>query len=293
MTGLLRFACACALQSLRRNALMSGVAVGTTAILLLVLSSVVVLVAGLDAAVTAVESRVNVIAYLKDGTGDAARQALIQAVQAHPEVAGVAYVSKDQAMEQLRRQFSGHPELLGAIEGNPLPASLAVSLKSPAAARAIGAELQADPAVSDVDVKQDTVDRLVAASRFVRLCGLAVVAGLGVAVVFVMINVARVAIYARRHEIEVMRLVGASGWFVRWPFVLEGMVCGLVAAALAVGVVGAGYHALLNGLRGSLAFLPLQVDPQLLPKLLVLAAALGIGIGGSGSLIAVQRFWER
>ena len=289
---MLRFACVCACQSLRRNAFMSGVAIGTTAVLLLVLSSVVVLVTGLDAAVTAVQARVNVIAYLKDGTSAEATDALQHALLSHPEVAGVTYVSKEQAMAQLRQQFAGHPELLGAITDNPLPASLAVTLKQPSAARTIGAELQGDPSVSDVDVKQDAVDRLVAASRFVRLCGLAVVAGLGVAVVFVMINVARVAIYARRQEIEVMRLVGASGWFVRWPFVLEGMLCGFLAALLALGVVGAGYQSILNGLRGSLAFLPLQVDPYLLPKLAALAGALGVGIGGGGSLIAVRRFWE-
>ena len=287
-----RFACVCACQSLRRNAVMSGVAVGTTAVLLLVLSSVVVLVTGLDAAVTAVQARVNVIAYLKDGTSTVATDALQHALLSHPEVASVTYVSKEQAMAQLRQQFAGHPELLGAIADNPLPASLAVTLKQPSAARTIGTELQSDPNVSDIDVKQDAVDRLIAASRFVRLCGLAVVAGLGVAVVFVMINVARVAIYARRQEIEVMRLVGASGWFVRWPFVLEGMLCGFLAALLALGVVGTGYQSILNSLRGSLAFLPLQVDPYLLPKLAALAAALGIGIGGGGSLIAVRRFWE-
>lgn len=290
---MLRFSCVCAVQSLRRNAVMSGVAIGTTAMLLLVLSSMVVLVAGLDAAITAVQSRVNVVAYLKDGASDQARVALIQRLQADPAVATVAFVSKTDAMAQLRRQFAGHPELLGAIEGNPLPASLAVTLRNPGQARAVGDALRGDPNVSDVTVNQDTVDRLVAASRFIRLCGIGIVAGLAIAVIFVMVNVARVAIYARRHEIEVMRLVGASGWFVRWPFILEGMFCGLVAAAIALIVVGLGYHTLLDGLRGSLTFLPLHVDPNLLPKVLGMGATLGIGIGGSGSLIAVHRFWER
>jgi cell division transport system permease protein len=183
--------------------------------------------------------------------------------------------------------------LLGAIEGNPLPASIGVTLKDPSTSREVSDAVRGDPSVSDVTVNQDTVDRLVAASHFIRLCGLAIVAGLAVAVVFVMINVARVAIYTRRHEIEVMRLVGASGWFVRWPFVLEGMFCGFLAAAVALVIVAAGYHSLLEALRGSLTFLSLRVDPNLLPKVLAMGATLGIGIGGSGSLIAVHRFWER
>lgn len=290
---MLRFACLCALQSLRRNAVMSSVAVGTTAVLLLVLTSMVVLISGLDAAVTAVQSRVNVVAYLKDGTSDAARAALQRSIVSRSEVASVTYTSKAEALKELQQQFAGHPELLGAIEGNPLPASFGITLRDPSKARALGADLQTNPSVSDVDVKQETVDRLVAASHFVRLCGIAILVGLGVAVVFVMINVARVAIYARRQEIEVMQLVGASGWFVRWPFVLEGMLCGLLAAAVALLVVGTGYHSILNALRGSLTFLPLQVDPYLLPKLLVLGGGIGVGIGGGGSLIAVHRFWER
>ncbi len=290
---MVRFVCLCALQSLRRNAVMSGVAIGTTAMLLMVLSTVVVLVDGMDAATAAVQARVNVVAYLKDGTSDEARLALQRELLARPEVAAVTSVTKDMALARLRQQFAGHPELLGAIEGNPLPASLDVTLKDPRAARTVGAELQSSPSVSDVDVKQEAVDRLIAASHYVRLCGLAVVAGLGVAVVFVMINVARVAIYARRQEIEVMRLVGASGWFVRWPFVLEGMLCGLVAALLVAASVASGYHSVLGGLRGSLAFLPIAVDPHLLQKLLVMVVSFGLGIGGGGSLIAVHRFWER
>jgi cell division transport system permease protein len=290
---MLRFAFVCAVQSLRRNAVMSGVAIGTTAMLLLVLSSMVVLVAGLDAAVTAVQSRVNIVVYLKDGTSTQAQLALERRLQAEPGIATIAFKSKTVAMDQLRQQFAGHPELLGAIEGNPLPASIGVTLKDASKARAIGDTLRGDPSVSDITVNQDTVDRLVAASHFIRLCGLAIVAGLAVAVVFVMINVARVAIYARRHEIEVMRLVGASGWFVRWPFILEGMFCGFLAAAVALAVVAAGYGSLLDALRGSLAFLSLHVDPYLLPKLLAMGAILGVGIGGSGSLIAVHRFWDR
>jgi cell division transport system permease protein len=290
---MVRFAFLCAVQSLRRNAVMSGVAVGTTAMLLLVLSSMIVLVAGLDAAVTAVQSRVNIVVYLKDGTSEQAEAALERRLQAEPGIGTVTYLSKAMAMDRLRQQFAGHPELLGAIEGNPLPASIDVTLKDAGMAQTIGDAARGDPSVSDITVNQDTVDRLVAASRFIRLAGVAIVAGLAITVVFVMINVARVAIYARRHEIEVMQLVGATGWFVRWPFVLEGMFCGLLAAALALAVVAAGYQSLLDALRGSLAFLALRVDPNLLPKLLAMGAVLGVGIGGSGSLIAVHRFWER
>jgi len=125
---MLRFAFLCAVQSLRRNAVMSGVAIGTTAMLLLVLSSMVVLVAGLDAAVTAVQSRVNIVVYLKDGTSAQAQMALERRLQAQPAVATISYVSKAVATAQLRQQFAGHPELLGAIEGNPLPASISISL---------------------------------------------------------------------------------------------------------------------------------------------------------------------
>ncbi|MCL4509230.1 MAG: ABC transporter permease [Chloroflexi bacterium] len=271
---------------------MTSVAIGTTAVLLLVLSTIAVIVVSIDAGVQALQSRVNVIAYLKDGTSPAALSALESEMRSRPDVAVVTYISKDEALKRLQKQFASHPGLLGAIKDNPLPASLDVRLVHPSAATDVGKALQAQPSISDVIINEDVVNRLVTAGRFVRLVGAVMVIGLSVAVIFIMTNVSRLAIFTRRAEIEVMRLVGASEWFVRWPFVLEGALCGAAASLSSFLIVAAGYHSLIPVLRGSFAFLSLPVDPLLLPKLLLLGLLIGVGVGVLGSLIAVRRFWE-
>src|SRR5579862_9592967 len=98
--------------------------------------------------------------------------------------------------------------------------------------------------------------------------------------------------YARRQEIEIMKLVGATDWFVRWPFIFEGMFLGLLGAVLSVALVAAGYRPMLERVAALLTFLPLAFDPTFLPKLLGLLVGAGMVIGGLGSYISVRRFLD-
>lgn len=283
-----RLAC----TSLWRNRWISSVAIVTTAVLLLIVSGFFVLMAGLNVSVQALQAKVNVVVYLKDTITDAQRQDLEAQLRSRPGVVSVAYSSKSDALGQLRAQFADRPALIQAVEGNPLPASYQVVLKDPSLASPLADQVRSLDGVDDVDFKQDTVQRLLAITRFLRIGGAVVMLGLTGAVVFIMVNIARMGIYARRQEIEIMRLVGATDWFVRWPFVVEGALCGLVAALLTVGVVAFGYHRLVADLARMLAFLPLAFDPTFLYKLAAVAVAMGIAVGGGGSLLAVRRFWR-
>lgn len=281
-----------AFTSLWRNRWISSVAILTTAVLLLILSGFLVLMVSLSVSVQALQAKVNVVIYLKDDIGDAQRQSLETQLRAEPGVVSVAYSSKSDALSQLRAQFSDRPALIQAVEGNPLPASYQVVLKDPGSAASFARQVSSLEGVDDVDFKQDTVQRLLAITQFVRIGGAVVMLGLTGAVVFIMVNIARMGIYARRQEIEIMRLVGATDWFVRWPFVVEGALCGLLAALLTVGVVGLGYHRIIANVARTLAFLPLAFDPTFLYKLAAAAIAMGIAVGGGGSLLAVRRFWQ-
>ena len=281
-----------AFTSLWRNRWISSVAILTTAVLLLILSGFFVLMASLSVSVQALQAKVNVVVYLKDAIGDSQRQDLETQLRAKPGVVSVAYSSKSDALSQLRAQFSDRPALISAVEGNPLPASYQVVLKDPSNAATFAQQISLLDGVDSVDFKQDTVQRLLAISRFVRIGGILVMLGLTGAVVFIMVNIARMGIYARRQEIEIMRLVGATDWFVRWPFVVEGALCGLLAALLTVGVVSMGYHRIIANVARTLAFLPLVFAPTFLYKLAAAAIVLGIAVGGGGSLFAVRRFWQ-
>jgi cell division transport system permease protein len=143
-----------------------------------------------------------------------------------------------------------------------------------------------------VALQQDVVDNLLRITGFARIAGVAMVIGLIAVTLFVIVNTIRLAVYSRRQEIEIMKLVGATDWFIRWPFVLEGVLYGLLGAALAVAVVDAAYSPMQRQFLSLVQFLPVNLDPTFPLKLSGFTAAVGVTIGAAGSYISVRRFLD-
>ena len=150
-----------------------------------------------------------------------------------PEVASVAYVSRDEALERFREsmQAQGREDLTRYLDANPLYASLEVKLVDPSRVRVVGDALRGDPSVRNVINIEDLVERVLTVTNFLRTAGTVLLVIVGVIALFIIINTIRLAVLARAEEIEVMRLVGASDAFIRWPFVFEGAFVGLLGVA--------------------------------------------------------------
>ncbi len=289
---MLAFAMNSGLQHVRRNRLMSTFSVATTAVMLLMLGAFLVVVASLNVTLRALESKVNVVAYIRDDADPAVLQNLRDSLAANSNVLSVTLVTKDQALERMRQTLGAQSNLLSQVNGNPLPASLELQLKAASAAPALADSLKTEKIVEDVDFKQDVVNRLLAITGFLRIAGGVIVVGLAVIALFIIINTTRIAVYARRQEIEIMKLVGATDWFVRWPFIFEGMILGLIGSVVTSCLLAAGYNPMLHQVSSLLTFLPLSFDPILLPKLLGILFVGGLGIGATGSYISVRRFLD-
>ena len=219
-------------------------------------------------------------------------QNLRDSLSQNADVAAVRYVSKDEALTRMRQTLGEKAQLLSQVQGNPLPASLEIQLKFASSAPSLAQELQRQAPIEDVDYKRDVVDRLLAITSFMRLTGSVIVLGLGCIALFIIVNTTRIAMYARRQEIEIMKLVGATDWFVRWPFIFEGVFLGLLGGVVTVALIGLGYQPMLQRVSAVLTFLPLAFDPQFLPRLLLMLLAAGAVIGGLGSYLSVRRFLE-
>ena len=289
---LLLFALRSALQHCRRNKLMSAFSVTTTTVMLLMLGSFLVVIASLNVTLRALETKIDVVAYIKDTADPAGVQNLRDSLGRNADVASVAYVSKDDALARMKQTLGDKAQLLSQVQGNPLPASLEVQLKFASSAPALADTLQHEATIEDVDYKRDVVDRLLAITGFLRLAGTVIVLGLSAIALFIMVNTTRIAMYARRQEIEIMKLVGATDWFVRWPFIFEGMFLGLLGGFVTASLVALGYQPMLRRISGLLTFLPLAFDPGFLPQLLLLLFGAGVLIGGLGSYISVRRFLD-
>jgi cell division transport system permease protein len=287
-----RYAISSALVNFWRHRAMSLAAVFAAVVMMLMLNGFLIVVSNLNTAMSALEQKVNLIAYLKDDTSTDDGTQLADKLRADPQVLEVTYLSKEDAMVRLKTQLSDRADLLDMVTGNPLPASVEVRLRDPGRIAAYAATLRSQPGIEEVALQQDVVDNLLRITRFTRVAGIGMVVGLAGVTLFIIVNTIRLAVYSRRQEIEIMKLVGATDWFIRWPFVLEGVLYGLAGAIIAVMLVDAAYRPMQRQFLSLVQFLPVNLDPTFPLKLSGFTTAVGVGVGAAGSYISVRRFLD-
>lgn len=287
----LKYASREAVASFKTNGFMSAASISTVAISLLVLSMFLLLAVNLDHMAGTLENQVEITAYLKGDLDQAGIKALQNKVAALPGVAQAKFVSKDDALKRLRAQFGDKQDLLDAVaDMNPLRNSFEIKASSPDQVGPVAAALKALPGVEEADYKQQVVERLFKFTRALRIFGLALVVVLAVATVFIISNTIRLTVFARRKEIAIMKLVGATDAFIRRPFIIEGMLFGVGGALAAMLLVWRAYIWALNSVNQSLPFLPVLGPSPLLKNVTLALFVLGAVLGAAGSALSIRRF---
>lgn len=251
-----------------------------------------------------VENEVTIQAFLSDDATDDQISAYADKVRGWDNVESVEIRTKEEALEQYQTQMSNRnaSDAITALDGeNPLPASLVIKLDDPQQVEAAATKIvddsqfaqicdSKDNPSSDVNYGRETVEKLFSLTSYIRIAAVVLVALLTfVAFVFIN-NTIRLAISARRREIGIMRLVGASNGFIRGPFILEGTLEAILGALLAIGVLIAGVNAVLPKLSNSMQFLSFAIPTQTLVATAGALLALGVVIGLFGSAIAMRRY---
>ena len=300
MYGFLRFvtfSVTRGLQGLRRNGLMTLAATSTMLLMLLLLAGFWLVQAGLAAGVQYVEQKVEVVADLHDVPGaegalTVQAVALASDVAALPSVRSVTFVSKDEALSAFRDRLRqrGQVDLTGYLDRNPLPASLEVKLVDPRDYQDVVQLLQnRTHVVDDVVEVQKLVQQLTTVTGVLRTGGFVLLVLVGFVVLFIIVNTIRLAVVARREEIEVMRLVGASDAFIRWPFIFEGAFVGLLGAGAALAILAVASGPMTDFMYGFFRVLPLELG-SLQRDVIVLVLGTGLGVGILGSWLSVRSY---
>jgi cell division transport system permease protein len=294
MISFFAFSISRAWQSFWRNAAMSLAATATMTLMLLLLSGFWIVQAGLLAGLQFVEQKVQVVADLHDGASDSAIVALQSRIQAMPEVLEVDYVTKQEALQRFQesRQAQGQEDLSGYLQVNPLPASLEVRLRKADDFDVVTNALRADPVVDRVKNIADLANRVSTITGFLRTAGVALLLLIGGIVLFIVINTIRLAVVGRSEEIEIMRLVGASDAFIRWPFVFEGAMVGLFGAAVTLGVLAGASEPLGHFMFDFFRILPFSVG-SISRDVSLLVIGAGTGLGVLGAWISVRTYLIR
>jgi cell division transport system permease protein len=278
---------------IRRNPFLSLASVFTAGVAVFVLAVFLLGAMNLSNLIQFVERQVQVSVYLADNISVSERDALSRQLRGIEGVESVAFVTGEAALERLRQAFGENATLLEGIEEfNPLRDALEVQVSEAiAAARVVGA-VKDHPRVADVSYGKELVSRLVAVTRALRVGVLGLAGLLGLATLFLIQNSVRLSVFARREEVTIMRLVGATPGIIRWPFVFEGMTLATGGAFVASVAVSVGYRWLVDFAGRNLAFLPVlpagKVLYGLVPLLLLAAAT----IGAVGAVMALRR-WLR
>jgi cell division transport system permease protein len=294
MFSFLFFSISRAWQGFWRNAAMSLAATATMTLMLLLLASFWIVQAGFLASLSYVEDKVGVVADLEDDTTSAELSDLQGRLRAMPEVRSIEFVSKEEALRRYRaeREAQGQQDFTPYLPENPLRASLEVKLRKPDDYRAVASFLGAEPAVFKVQNIEDTTERLTTLTNFLRTFGVLLLAVIGSIVLFIVINTIRLAVLGRAEEIEVMRLVGASDAFIRWPFVFEGALVGLLGAALSMGVLIGAADPLSRFMVGFFQILPINVG-SISRDVTLLVFGAGTGLGVIGAWVSVRTYLIR
>jgi len=292
-----RFFFAEALRSIRANAAVSVAATVTVLIAVFILGAFIPSFLYVQSTVDSQKERVDINVFVSDAATVQQVEGLrsnLTALQERGEVKSFVYVSKEEALVKLRARLND-PSILEDLPGNPLPASFEVKPTDPARSDAIIEELQDSPAIDTqlgISYGKETADRLLSVARFIQWAGLGLISILLIASILLIGNTIRLSIFARRREVEVMKLVGATNWFIRWPFVIEGVICGLIGAALSVGLLFAVKVGVVDTwIRDADSNLTRDSATTIgFPLLGLLLIASGAIVGALGSGITLRRF---
>ena len=278
-------------KSIRRNGFMSFASISTVAVSLLVLGMFLMIFLNTNNLAQYLESQVQVSVYMQDSATDKELAAVKEKLTKMPGVVKVTQVSKQQALERFKKRLGDQEQLLNSMgKDNPFPNSFEVQVDSPERIKVLTPQLGQLPKVETAKFGQEVVEHLFQLTKILRFGGILLVVFLAMATLFIISNTIRLTVFARRKEVIIMKYVGATDWFIRWPFLLEGMTLGFFGAVVAFILINSIYSGLLERIHATLAFLPLLPTSPLLLYVDLFLLVAGTGIGALGSYISLRKF---
>lgn len=280
-------------RSLFRNRFMAIASVLTVTLSMFILGVFLSAVLNINHMASYLENQVEMTVYLKDGLTTDQVMGIGKYLKAQPGMKEIKFTNKDQAMKDFRERMGDQQGLLDAINGNPLPASYQMSFQTPEQLKTAAEVVAKYQGVETVQYGKDIIEQLYKVAQVIRLSGIVLIIFLAGAELFIISNTIRLTVFARRREIQIMKYVGASNGFIRWPFLFEGMVIGFLGSGFASLILWEGYKTVVSEMAAAgLVFIPMiPLWPFMGYTTLIILAA-GIVIGVTGSAISLRKYMK-
>jgi cell division transport system permease protein len=286
-----------ALRQIGRNVTMTFASLFSITAILLILGLFFVLLVNISNLSESVQENFNTVEVnLLDSADRADAEAMMDRFRGMEGVRSVVFRTKDENLERWKTNWGDNADLLDRLSANPVPNSIIVETETLAAADALIPQAEQMEGIDKISYARDTVNKLIKITGFIRMGALILISVLLIISVVVVSNTVKLTVLAREKEITIMKYVGATNWFIRGPFLMEGIVIGVAAALISGALIAGIYHYIVSNfgvnavLILSVGFVP---EEHLLVNLAVIFLALGVSIGACGSIISMRRFLDR
>lgn len=282
-----------AFTSLSRNRYLTVATISTMAVCILFLGVAVLLTINAGNFMNQLESDIEIIAYLDNTLTDDRIADLQEEIEQTEGVQKTVFVSKDEALQKIQGKFKDQDyDLEKTLGKNPLPNSYDIKVQNPQQIAQVAERIEQIDGIYKVNYGQGLVERLFQVTKWVRILSIVFMVALVLGAVFLIATTIRLAVFARRKEIYLMKLIGATDWFVRWPFFIEGVLMGLTGALIAIGILALGYSSLIDNMQTALFFIPLVSQSDMLVQLYLGLLGVGALLGVAGTYISLNRFLD-
>ncbi|HRM60039.1 MAG TPA: permease-like cell division protein FtsX [Megamonas funiformis] len=277
--------------SFKRNIWMTLASIFTVVLSLFILGFFSIVILNLNKMADTLESQVQISVYLKD---DLSQEEIDETKETLSKIEGlqdIKFTTREEAMENFKERLGDQQFLLDALDDtNPLPDSFSLTVTSPQQVKTIADTAAALDSVESASYSQDVINHLFNLTHLIRLIGVALIILLTGAAIFIISNTIRLTVFARRKEIAIMKYVGATDWFIRWPFLLEGICLGFIGGGLATIFLYIVYNQVTQEIYEAMAFFPLIPQHPFIDYISLAILVAGIIIGALGSTISLKRF---
>ena len=279
-----------------RNRAMSLASMFSITAMLLILGLFFILVVNINMVSETAKKQFDTIqVYLLDETTYEQASAMLSELDGNEGVKEATYLSNEEAMATWRAKWGDNAYLLDGLENNPLPNSLLIKVTKLEAADAVVAKIKTFEGIEDIKYYKDTVDQLMKVTGLIQVGAMIVIIFLVIVAVVVVSNTIKLTVLAREREISIMKYVGATNWFIRGPFLIEGIIIGILSASISVGIISFIYYKITE-LIGPEVFVMLSTTMVpgkfLVIHLVWIFLALGVSIGACGSIVSMRRFLD-
>ena len=277
--------------SFKRNIWMTLASIFTVVLSLFILGFFSIVILNLNKMADTLESQVQISVYLKD---DLSQEEIDETKETLSKIEGlqdIKFTTREEAMENFKERLGDQQFLLDALDDtNPIPDSFSLTVTSPQQVKTIADTVVALDSVESASYSQDIINHLFNLTHLIRLIGVALIILLTGAAIFIISNTIRLTVFARRKEIAIMKYVGATDWFIRWPFLLEGICLGFIGGGLATIFLYIVYNQVTQEIYEAMAFFPLIPQHPFIDYISLAILVAGIIIGALGSTISLKRF---